>query len=60
MITLNREQKKMLIVYLKVIKLQFRKYSGMATGSATIHNIYPKDLKVIDEVLEQIYGSFYD
>ena len=54
MVTLNNEQAKVLQGFLKALRYNFKHYTGMNNGFSTVHNIYPNDLRVIDEVLAEI------
>lgn len=56
MVTLNNEQATTLQGIIKAVRCNFKHYTNpsMNTGFATIHNLYPNDLRVIDEIMAEI------
>ena len=54
MVTLNNEQAKILQGYLKAIRSNFKLYQGSNIGSSSVHNIWPNDLRIIDEIVDLI------
>lgn len=57
MVTLNNEQATLVLTMLNAIKFNFKQQKGMNIGSSSVHNIYPNELRIINEVTEKIEGS---
>lgn len=57
MVTLNNEQATLVLTMLNAIKFNFKQQTGMNIGSSSVHNIYPNELRIINEVTEKIKGS---
>lgn len=54
MVTLNNEQASLVATFLRAIKFNFKRYTGMNTGHSAVHNIWPNELRIIDEITELI------
>ena len=54
MVTLNEEQATLVLTMLNAIKFNFKKDRGMNIGSSSVHNIYPNELRIIEEITEKI------
>lgn len=54
MVTLNNEQASLVKTLFSAIKSNFRYQQGMNIGSSSVHNIYPNDLRIIEDVIKVI------
>ena len=57
MVTLNNEQATLVLTVMKAIRFNFRLDKGMNYGSSSVHNIFPNELRIIDEITEKISAS---
>ena len=54
MVTLNNEQATLVLTLLNAIKFNFKRDTGMNIGSSTVHNIYPNELRIMEEITTKI------